>query len=413
MGFRHLFVSILLLLNGADAAVAADKVDPNAVVKQGEFAARLVNVTGLAAGLPEKPVLKDYLAILGGNRSYTFEAEEIFDNIADRVTVRTFNAFGPFSGKGWVGGTTTPTPVHFRVLLPLGAKYTFSVASKGDGQIWSIAGKAFRVNAGKTFKEVTAGTITLTSGYLDFNVMLPPDGAIDYVHFEASPLPSAAPLAGWQPDEPLRLSALAEIVTPLLDLENSLPDDKNVPVKPLAVAVYGKLPPAVEVTDSTVLGRPVAPKWVKTGGAPATIDLPLQIDAAAAYRIRVHFTGAELTTVIGNQTITRTGKPYLEWYELGPIRLTAGSHQLRLKLSPFSGVDVVELTKKTTAAADYLAAAKITGNPSTVVKNGDLDAILPGIAGRVLIGLSLANALLGAGLGRSATPTRPPIGQSD
>ncbi len=382
MGFRYLFLAVLILLNGAVAAIAADKVDPDAVVKQGEFAVRLVNATGLAAGLPEKPAVKDCLAILGGNRSYLFEAEEFFDKVGDRVTVRSLKVYGPFSGKGWVSGTTTPTPVRFRVLLPLGGKYTFSVAAKGNGQTWSIAGKAFRVNPGETIKEVTAGTINLTAGYLDFNVMLPPEGVIDYVRFEAPTLPAAAPLAGWQPDEPLRLSTLAEIVTPLLDLEKSLPDDKSAPVRPLAVAVYGKLPPNVEVTDSTVLGRPMAPKWVKTGGAPVTIDLPLQIDAAAAYRIRVRFTGAELTTVIGNQTITRTGKPYLEWYDLGAIRLTAGSHQLRLKLSPFAGVDVVELTKKTSAAADYLAAAKITGNPSSAVKNADLDAMLPGIAGR-------------------------------
>lgn len=382
MGFRYLFLTILFLLHGVVTAVAADKVDPNVVVKQGEFAVRLVTATGLAAGLPEKPALKDYLTILGGNRSYQFEAEEFYDKTGDRVTVRSLNVHGPFSGKGWVSGTTTPTPVHFRVLLPLGGKYTFSVAGKGSGQTWSIAGKAFRVNPGETIKEVTAGTINLTAGYLDFNVMLPAEGVIDYVRFEAPPLPSAAPLAGWQPDEPLRLSTLAEIVIPLLDLENSLPDDKNAPVRPLSVAVYGKLPPNVEVTDSTVLGRPMAPKWVKTGGAPVTIDLPLQIDAAAAYRVRVRFTGAELTAEIGNRTITRTGKPYLEWYDLGPIRLTAGSHQLRLKLSPFAGVDVVELTKKSTAVADYLTAAKITGNPSSVVKNADLDTILPGIASR-------------------------------
>lgn len=383
MWFKRLLFTMLFILNGTVGAIAADKVDPNAVVSQREFVARLAEATGLAAGLPEKPLFKDYLAILGGDRSYTFEAEDYYDAVSDRVTVRNFNVYGAFSGKGWLSGTTLPTPVHFKVLLPMGGKYTFSVASKGDGQIWSIAGKAFRVNTGQTLKEVTAGTINLTAGYLDFNVMLPVDGAIDYVRFDAPQLPPAAPLAGWKPDEPLKLSTLAEIVTPLLDLEGALPDDKSMPVKPLSVAVYGKLPVNVEVTDSTVLGRPMAPKWVKTGGGAVTVELPLQIDAPAAYRIRVRFTGAELTATIGGRTITKPGKPYLDWCELGPVRLTAGSHRLQLKLPPFSGLDVVELIKKSTLAADYMAAAKITGTPSSVVKNADLDAILPGIAGQL------------------------------
>jgi len=137
----------LLLLSATLSSAAEPKGD--VPVKQAELAKRLVDLFGWSEGLPENPQEKDYRTILGGQRRFRFEAEETYDRVFDAVAVRDYNLFGPFSGRGWLHGITVPTAVHFKVFIPIAGKYTLSAVTKGDAQLWSVAGRAFKVNAGE------------------------------------------------------------------------------------------------------------------------------------------------------------------------------------------------------------------------------------------------------------------------
>jgi len=66
----------------ADKSAATKQVETKTAQTQlNEFdlARNLVDTLGFSEGLPAKPVEKDYLQILGGGRTFKFEAESTFD----------------------------------------------------------------------------------------------------------------------------------------------------------------------------------------------------------------------------------------------------------------------------------------------------------------------------------------------
>ncbi|HXC93557.1 MAG TPA: hypothetical protein VN652_06070, partial [Geobacteraceae bacterium] len=86
----------------AASGLAAAEKAPATAVTQLVFAQKLVDALGWGEGLPDNPGEKDYFAILGGNRNFKFEAEEVYDRQSDSVVVRDYPLFGAFSGKGWI-----------------------------------------------------------------------------------------------------------------------------------------------------------------------------------------------------------------------------------------------------------------------------------------------------------------------
>src|SRR6185369_14221624 len=129
-----MFLVALSIIAASGLAAAAEKA-PETAVSQIIFAQKLVDALGWGEGLPDKATEKDYLAILGGNRNFKFEAEEVFDRQSDSVVIRDYPLFGAFSGKGWIHGPNLQTAVHFRVFIPISGKYTIKVSAKGDSQL--------------------------------------------------------------------------------------------------------------------------------------------------------------------------------------------------------------------------------------------------------------------------------------
>lgn len=374
--FRALGIFLLgALFLTAELSLAADQ-QGGAAVKQAEFARKLVDAFGWSEGLPEKPTDGDYLAILGGNRSLKFEAEDSFDRIYDTVIVRNYNLFGAFTGSGWLHGTTSPTAAHFKVLIPVAGKYTVKATAQGDGQLWSIAGKAFKVNSGPTLKETVIGTVFIPAGQLEFNTVIPPGGAIDNLLFAAPSLAPLEPVSGWNLASDLTGGQLAEIAAAILGTEALLPDDSGAPAKTIAAVAASPLPNGLFATESQILGKTVSPRWVRAGQVAVTLPVPLEIDAAAVYKIRVRFVGTVLTAGFGPGTRSVPGKDYFDWVDLGAFRLTKGIHKLQLQLPPSGGVDQVEVTRKLSAPADFIALAKLGKGADEKIRSSEVDAII-------------------------------------
>ncbi|NVN98706.1 MAG: hypothetical protein HXX17_05220 [Geobacteraceae bacterium] len=378
-------ITILALFVSASLATAAAKpAKPAAVkpaeskpvensLKQSDLARKLVDALGLAEGLPEKPAEKDYLLILGGERTFRFEAEETFDRQSDLAIVRELPLFGAFSGKGWLHATTTQTAVHFKVLIPVSGKYIFKVTAKGDSQIWSVAGKAFRQSFGDKFSETSLGQVFIPAGELEFNALLPPDGAVDSFVFVAPANSPVEPLAGWATSAPLTAAALNEVFASSLGIESSLPDDSSYTAKTVEAASLSKIPQTARLTDTQLLGKPVAANWLRAFQTGANISLPIDIESLGVYRIRVRAVGSELTAGFGNRTVTKPLTASLNWVDLGTFRLPKGTNSLNLKLPPTGGVDVIEVTKKLSKAADYAAITKTGISGDSIVKPDELE----------------------------------------
>ncbi len=371
---------LALLLSAAILLVAATlsaaETPGGTPATQGELAKKLVDLFGWSEGVPEKPTDRDYLTILGGERRFRFEAEDVYDRYYDTVTVRNYNLFGPFTGRGWIHGTTAATAVHFKVLIPIAGKYTLTASTKGDDQLWSVAGKAFKVNAGANLKETVIGQVFLPPGYLEFNAVIPPGGAIDYLLFSAPALATVAPVAGWNFPAPLTGGQLAEVAVALLGSEGELPEDTAAPHRTLAAAAVSPLPEAFYLTDSQLYGKPLAGKWVRGGLTEAKLTIPVEIDTPAAYRLRVRSVGSPLTAGFGERAVTRTGMPYLEWVDCGMFRLGKGMASLTVLVPPTGGVDTVELARRNSAPDDYVAVAKLGKRADEIITSAELDRLL-------------------------------------
>lgn len=367
----------LALLMAAQVSHAAAVAD-NAPVKQADLAKKLVDIFGWSEGLPEKPADADYLAILGGNRNYKFEAEDVYDSYYDTVTVRNYNLFGPFTGKGWVHGITTPTAVHFKVLIPISGKYTVKASTKGDDQLWSVAGMAFKLNAGAELNEKTVGQVFIPAGILEFNAVIPANGAIDYIRFTAPSLAPIEPLSGWNLAAGLQEGQLAEVAAALLGSDPLLEDDPSA--KPIIIhALTDPLPDGLLATESQIFGKTIAQKWVRASQAQVTLPLKLDIDTTAVYRVRVRFLGQTLTAGIGARSVTVPGKGYLDWVDLGVFRLSKGNNLLELTIPPAGGVDSVEIVRKRSSPSDYVSIMKLGKGAGESVTADELDRVLKGL----------------------------------
>lgn len=392
---RLLIITVLTLLSTASLTAAASKPAKKPVVtkpaesqpapvqlKQSDLARKLVDGLGFGEGLPEKPAEKDYLQILGGARTFSFEAEETFDRQSDPVTVREYPLFGSFSGKGWLHGTTTQIAVHFKVFIPITGKYTLKVTAKGDNQLWSVAGKAFRHNFGSRLRENSLGQIFIPAGELEFNALLQPDGAVDSFAFTAPSYAPIEPLAGWTPSAPLTASALNEVFAAALDIESGLPNDNSYVPKTVEAASLPKLPETARLTDSQIFGKTVGSRWVRAFQSGSSLSLPIDIEVSSVYRIRVRAIGTELTAGFGDRTITRPLAAAFDWVDLGTFRLPKGLNNLNIKLPPNGGVDVIEITKKLSTAAEYAAITKTGTSGNAPVKPEELEAAIKSLQGQ-------------------------------
>jgi len=357
-------------------AVEAASVPAGSSISQGDFARKLVKVFGWEEGLPKDPTDRDYLRILSGKRTLKFEAEAIYEPKTDPVASRNFDRYGPFSGDAWLGGTASPATVHFTVFIPLAGEYRLSASAKGDGQVWKISGREYTANSGGSLSLTKVATVPLKAGKLEFEMVLPPEGGIDYVIFEAGNLSPVEPLDGWRFTASLTLGSLAEISVALLGWEDQLPIDEATGRTTLLASDLKEIPQGAKLTDAAIFGPITGKNWVRAGSLKGELDFPFTVSRPGVYGLKLRYMGNSLSAILDGTELVRDGKRSLDWIDLGLYRFTDGPHSLRIRIQPYEGVDALVIEPRHSTPAAYMAVAGLKGDPASPVTPQEVENVL-------------------------------------
>ncbi len=362
--------------SGKKAQVKSLKPSPSAPVIQGEFARELIKVFGWEGGIPEESKERDYLVILQGKRTFKFEAEKIFNPKTDGVSVRKFDLIGPFSGESWLGGVTTPVIVHFKVFIPMDGNYRLFAAAKGNGQLWKLAGKEYIVNSGDRLAVTQVATVTLKAGEFEFEMVMPPDGGIDYLVLSDRDFTSIEPLGGWRFREPLSNAELAQISATLLGWEDQLPLNEKIGVTTVVAADLPDLPASLHSTDAGFYGQFTGKQWIRASSQTADIEIPISLPVTGVYGLKLRVMGESFKANLDGMPLVIPAKPYLDWVDLGLHRLVDGTHTLQVTLPPYGGIDALIIEPRKSTPEAYMNLVGIKGDPMAIVTNAEKDKIL-------------------------------------
>lgn len=373
--FRYLFVIIATLLLFAPISRSEDKVP---VFTQKDFARLILQQFSWNGGLPKEPTDRDFLLILGGKRTYRYEAENAYNEKADRVTMNSNPKFGAFTGTGWILGVSEPTTSTFTVLLPIEGEYDIKAVIKGNGFVWNVGNKEYRADSKSgNFQEITIAKVKLKEGVVSLTITIPPEGAIDSFSLTAPDYPSIQPYNGWRFKEVLTAARLAETVIAMTNRYSELPDaEQKTSAK--ARADFDKiiLPPTVTYTTASYLGPFTSSRWLRADYRGATLQIPLVVAETGYYGIVLNVMGQPVSGSVNVTPFKLTGKPYLYKHDIGFYRLEAGDNMLTLSLPPTGGIDSVEFNMKNSKPEDFLRLAGVTGPADRLVGAQEAAAVL-------------------------------------
>lgn len=363
------FFCLTLLMYGAAIrpAVAAE-------LTQRDWMITLVDTLGWSFGLPDEPQDPDYMNILAGNRELRFEAEDIYDPDRDPVSVMSFRNFGQFSGQGWINGRREPTEVHLGFTVPVSGTYQVKAHLRQAGHRFKIGNEVVEGTAGTDFTPVTLGSFRMDAGPQEILLILPPNGAIDYVSLTAPNLALIAPADGWQPDEPLTWEIVQTTLMQLYGLAELFPvDEQSIIIEAEAFPQDGVL-----VVDIPHLGRPSGGKWLRCGPHTAKVRLPVTVSQTGFYDLSLRIMGKPVQVVINDHhTIVIDANPYLEDHTFTSLFLQKGDNSVSLVLPPGGGVDQLRLSRRQTRPAQIKTALGFEpGDPLTTRQLDSLTAIL-------------------------------------
>jgi hypothetical protein len=381
---QHLVVIITLLLTFQSVSWGADKIPD---FKQKDFASIILQQFLWDKGLPKEPADRDYLSILGGKRTFRYEAENAYNPETDRVTVRDFPIFGAFTGKGWILGVSDTTSSTFTILLPIAGEYDFKAVMKGNGFVWNIDGKDYRADSkSDKFKELDIAKLTLKAGVVTIKLTIPPEGAIDSFSLTAPDFAPIRPFVGWRFKEALNAARMAEVAVALTNNYSQLPDDAPATYpKPIVVADKIVLPPTAGLTNAEYLGSFSSTRWVRADFRGVTLQIPLNISEAGYYTLTANVMGEDISGSVNDTPFKLVGKQYLNKLNLGLYRLEAGDNMLTIALPPTGGIDTVEFIKKSSTADDFLRLAQVTGPADRLIEKREAAQFLKSIQGNFSI----------------------------
>ncbi|MSN25881.1 MAG: hypothetical protein GJV46_08435 [Geobacter sp.] len=331
-------------------------------------------------GLAKETLDRDYLQILGGKRTYTYEAENAFNEATDRVTVRSFTIYGPFTGKGWIMGVSDSTTADFTTLLPIKGEYILQAIIKGNGFIWNIGDKQFSASSNSdTFKVVEVGKTSLKAGVVKIRVTIPPEGAIDSFSFTAPDVTMIQPMAGWRFKEPLTAAQLSEVVVSLTGRHGQLPESNQSTPQKVTVFESATIPSTAAVTKTEEFGKFNSAEWVRADYHGSEIQIPVKSSTAGYFGITANVMGGHITGSVNEVSFDVLSKPYLSIVQLGLFRLESGDNLIKVNLPPMGGIDALYLSAKSIKPTDFLAISGIPGPPERVISFDEADSTLKSI----------------------------------
>lgn len=369
---QHFISCRPFLVAALTAAVFALFPRPAAALTQYDWMVVLVDGLGRSFGLPDAPKPADYLSILEGKRNLRVEAETARGE-ADAVSTLAFLNYGPFSGTGWLLGSSQPTDVHLRFVLPLDGSYRLTLAARLPGHVIRVADRTVTVDgAPETFSRVDAGEHLLTAGPQEIVVTLPPGGALDYIELTAPNLPAIAPAGGWQPEAPLTWQELVLTLVQALDLPKELPpQDPVLTIEAEALAETG----GARTVEDAHLGQPSGGRWLRTMARPATVSIPMTLAQDGFYDLELTAMGTPVEVLVnGHLPLSAAGMPYLAPLRFPPVYLPRGENRLDVTLPPGAGLDRITVTARRSDLAALSAAASLTVN-GDAPSSADLDRL--------------------------------------
>ncbi|GAM09378.1 hypothetical protein OR1_01656 [Geobacter sp. OR-1] len=361
---------------GKEKVAEAPKPLPTAVMTQGDFARELVKVFGWEDGVTKEAKDRDYLQILDGRRTFKFEAEKVYNARTDDVVPRKNDYFGPFSGETWLGGISVPAKVHIKVFIPIAGNYTLSAAARGNGQVWTIGEKKYQANSGDTLALTKIADISLQPGELELEMLMPPEGGLDYIVFSAPDFAPIEPMDGWRFSETLTNAAIAYVASSLLGLEGALPADEKI--KPLSIVISEMpgLPKTLTLSDIRYYGKFSGKYWASTGSKSADLDIPFSLTQSGIYDLKLRCMGKPVTGTIDGNPVNINSRSSMDWVELGLHRLSEGKHNLRVRIPAFGGIDAFEVAAKKSSPEAYMSLVGMPGDPKAVVTYAEMEKLL-------------------------------------
>lgn len=350
------------------------------VFTQKSFVQRMFQHLSWDQGLSKEPADRDYLQILGGKRTFIYEAENAYNENTNRVTVRNFTLYGPFTGKGWLLGVSDTTAVDFAALLPIKGEYVLKAVIKGNGFIWNIVDKQYRSDSkSDVFSEVEIGKIALNAGVLKIQVSIPPEGAIDSFSLSAPDYMPIQPVAGWRFKEPLTAGQLAEIVVSMSGRHEQLQSSENIAPRRLSVFESAVIPPTAARTAIEEFGKFTSREWVRSDYRGASIQVPVKTATAGFYGITANVMGGRISGSVNESQFEVLAKPFFDTVRLGLFRLESGDNLITINLPPMGGIDTLELSMKNISSDSFLAVSGIKGPAGRLISIDEADATIKSV----------------------------------
>ena len=382
--FRYSLLLSIILLLFQSVSWGGDKAP---VFTQKDFAILILKQLSWNSGLLKDPADRDYLMILGGKRTFRYEAENAYNEETDRVTIRNFPLYGSFTGKGWILGVSDATSASFSILLPVAGEYDVKAVIKGDGFVWNIDGKEYRVDSKSgNFRETDIAKVMLKAGVTTINVTIPPEGGIDSFSLKAPDYTPIQPFIGWRFREGLTAARMAEIAVALTNRFDQLPEAAGADTpKPLAVFEKIVLPPTAAYTTAPYLGHFSSAKWIRADYRGATLQIPLTVAESGYYGLTVNAMGENISGSVNDTAFKLSGKPYLTKLNLGLHRLESGDNTLMITLPPMGGIDSIEFNRKRTTPEDFLRLSGVPGPADRLIGAEEAGAFLKSIRDSISI----------------------------
>lgn len=314
-----------------------------AELTQRDWMITLVDTFGWSYGLPDEPQDPDYINILTGNRTFRFEAEDVYAQGEDNVSLMSFRNFGTFSGRGWLHGTREPTAVHLKFNLPIAGEYYLQAHLRQVGHQFSVGSEVKTVDAKQKFTKVAVGNFQLQAGEQEIILTLPQNGSIDYISLTAPNLAAITPADGWQPDAPLTWEVVETTMLQLLKLAELFPN------APTSLVIEAEDLAQTEAKEVTIphLGQPSGGKWLRSGPMSTEIKFPVKLIERGFYDLSLRVMGNPISiTVSDHQEIVLEAKAYLDDYTFKSLYFFAGDNNITVKLPPGGGVDRMSLTAR-------------------------------------------------------------------
>lgn len=369
--YRILIVAVIM---STSTLWAAETKEP---FTQKSFVQLLFQYLSWDQGLSKESSDREYLQILGGKRTFKYEAENAFNEKADRVTVRSFTLYGPYTGKGWILGVSDTTNAVFTTLLPIKGEFSLKAVIKGNGFTWDVNGKKYVADSkSDVFREIVIGKMYLEAGILKIQVSIPPEGAIDSFTFTAPDNIPVQPFAGWRFKESLTAVQLSEILFSIAGDYDKLREPQQKVTKKLAVSETAIIPPNAAKTVIEEFGRFYSREWVRSDYRGATIQIPVKSSIAGFYGITVNAMGGYIAGSVNETKFEVLAKPYLARVQLGTFRLESGDNLITVNLPSMAGIDLLELNLKSMNPDDLLALSGVKGPPDRTVQRDETESVL-------------------------------------